>query len=493
MTSEHPALTAALAGRYRIERELGRGGMATVYLARDLKHDRLVAIKVLHPELAAALGPERFLREITLTAGLNHPHILPLLDSGEVLVEHPERSEGPRSFLYYVMPYVEGESLRDRLTREKQLALADGLRIAADVAAALGYAHSRGVVHRDIKPENILLEGDQAVVADFGIARAIRAAGGDRLTGTGFAVGTPAYMSPEQAGGVPDLDGRADIYALGCVLYEMLAGAPPFLGPSAQAILARHSVDPVPSLHTLRSTVPAGIEQAIEKALAKVPADRFATAADFANALSLKSGHAAARLGWSPSRRALIAFVVVAGVSAALWAWHPWRAADRPLVIMMDSPHPSRVYDEETIRASGTNADVISDILADLPIVRQKETGGPGWHRYDEMVAFHPDLIVMHFSTFRGPDTDDPRPPLKLFLRYFADQPTRFLIYTRTPEAEVRQAIDSMMADVEAEYSGLLARISVFGIPDHGGAPHWRDPVTAGELKLAVKRILGLK
>ena len=285
MTNPLSQLQDALADRYVIERELGRGGMATVYLAQDLKHERRVAIKVLHPELAAMLGPERFLREIKLTAGLNHPHILPLLDSGEVLVEHPERSEGPRSFLYYIMPFVEGESLRDRLTREKQLPVADGLRITADVAAALSYAHSHGVIHRDIKPENILLQGDQAVVADFGIAKAISAAGGDRLTGTGLAIGTPAYMSPEQAGGEQDLDGRADIYALGCVLYELLAGVPPFQGPSAQAILARHSVDAVPSLRTVRSTVPAGVVQAIEKALAKVPADRFATAREFAEAL----------------------------------------------------------------------------------------------------------------------------------------------------------------------------------------------------------------
>jgi hypothetical protein len=168
------------------------------------------------------------------------------------------------------------------------------------------------------------------------------------------------------------------------------------------------------------------------------------------------------------------------------------RPARRPLVIMMDSPHPDCIYDEETIRASGTNADVISDILADLPIVRQKETGGPGWHRYDELLGFNPDLVIMHSSTFRGSQSDDPRPPLKIFLRYFADRHTRFLIYTRTREAEARRVVDSMMADVEAEHPGLLARITVFGTPDHGGGPHWRDPVTAGELKLAVKRVLGL-
>ena len=225
--------------------------------------------------------------------------------------------------------------------------------------------------------------------------------------------------------------------------------------------------EPPTPLQVLRGSLPAGVETAIAQALAKAPADRFASAADFANALSVESGRVAARLGWSPSRRALIALVVVAGVSATLWGWHPWRAAYRPLVIMMDSPHPSRIYDEETIRTSGTNADVISDILADLPIVRQKETGGPGWHRYDELVAFHPDLIVMHYSTFRGPDTDDPRPALKVFLRYFADQATRFLIYTRSARSrDAAEYVDSLMADVEAQHPGLLARI--YGLWDAG-------------------------
>jgi eukaryotic-like serine/threonine-protein kinase len=219
---------AALTDRYRVEREVGAGGMATVYLAQDLKHHRKVAVKVLRAEVAAVLGPERFLREIAIAARLHHPHILPLYDSG--------RAE---EFLFYVMPYVEGQSLRDRLTRERQLPLDDALQIAREVADALSFAHSQGVVHRDIKPENILLESGHAVVADFGIARAISAAGSERLTETGIALGTPAYMSPEQAFGEAHLDGRSDIYALGCVVYEMLGGDPPFTGSSAQAILAR--------------------------------------------------------------------------------------------------------------------------------------------------------------------------------------------------------------------------------------------------------------
>jgi eukaryotic-like serine/threonine-protein kinase len=268
-------LQAALADRYRIEHELGRGGMATVYLAHDLRHDRLVALKVLRPELAAALGPERFLRETKLTARLQHPHILPLFDSGE--------ADGQ---LWYVMPYVEGESLRARLVREQQLPVEDALRITCNVLAALSYAHSHGIVHRDIKPENILLEGEEAVVADFGVARAADAALDERLTETGLALGTPAYMSPEQSAGERVLDGRSDIYAAGCVLYEMLAGEPPFTGPTAQAISAKRVSAPIPSVRTVREGVPDRTDKAIARALARVPADRFATAADFARALS---------------------------------------------------------------------------------------------------------------------------------------------------------------------------------------------------------------
>lgn len=267
-------LNASLAERYRVERELGHGGMATVWLAHDLKLDRPVALKVLRPELAAVLGTDRFLREVRITARLNHPHILPLLDSG--------KADG---FLYYTMPYVEGETLRARLSREKQLALDEALRIAREVADALSYAHSHDVVHRDIKPENILLESGHAVVADFGIARAIRAAGGDQLTETGIALGTPTYMSPEQAAGSADLDGRSDLYSLGCVLYEMLAGHPPFTGTSAQEIVARHSMDAVPRLTAARPTVSVSVERAIQTALAKVPADRYATPIQFAEAL----------------------------------------------------------------------------------------------------------------------------------------------------------------------------------------------------------------
>jgi Tol biopolymer transport system component len=302
-------LQSALATRYRIERELGRGGMGMVFLAEDLKHGRLVALKVLRPELAQSLGPDRFLREIRVSAQLNHPHILTLIDSGS--------ADG---FMYYVLPFVEGESLRDRLTRERNLSIDDALRITEEVADALAYAHSTGVVHRDIKPENILFEAGHAVVTDFGIAHAVSEAGGERLTQTGLAVGTPAYMSPEQALGTEAVDGRADIYSLGCVLYEMLTGEPPYTGPTPQAILARKAVDPVPGIRVVREAVPAALEAVVERALAKVPADRYESAHDFAAALS--GGETAVRaprrtVGWRPDRFVMVAsaIVVIAAVS----------------------------------------------------------------------------------------------------------------------------------------------------------------------------------
>jgi serine/threonine-protein kinase len=274
MSAPSERLATALADRYRIERELGAGGMATVYLAHDLRHERDVAIKVLHPDLGAALGSERFLSEIRTTAKLQHPHILPLLDSGDA-----------NGLLYYVMPVASGETLRVRLERERQLPIPEAIRIAREVASALDYAHRHGVIHRDIKPENVLLHDGQALVADFGIALAVQQAGGQRMTQTGLSLGTPQYMSPEQAMGERTIDARSDIYALGAVTYEMLTGEPPFTGPSVQAIVAKVlSERPVPP-HTVRDTVPAGIEEAVLTALAKLPADRFATAAEFAAAL----------------------------------------------------------------------------------------------------------------------------------------------------------------------------------------------------------------
>ncbi len=274
-------LRTSLADRYQLERELGRGGMATVFLAKDLKHDREVAIKVLHPELAASLGAERFEREIKLAAKLQHPHILGLYDSGAV-----------DGLLYYVMPFVKGESLRDRLDRDGMLPVEDAIRIALEVADALGYAHAQGIVHRDIKPENILLSGDHALVADFGIARAVSEAGTQKLTQTGMAVGTPVYMAPEQASG-ETVGPTADLYSLGCVLYEMLAGTPPFHGATPMAIMAQHLMEQPPSITIVRSAVPPEVEDAIFSVLGKVPADRPQTAAQFAELMGLAPGSTA--------------------------------------------------------------------------------------------------------------------------------------------------------------------------------------------------------
>jgi eukaryotic-like serine/threonine-protein kinase len=293
MTDGSARLTSALADRYQIERKLGAGGMATVYLAHDIKHDREVAIKVLKPELGAMLGAERFLAEIRVTANLRHPHILPLYDSGD--------ADGN---LFYVMPLVEGESLRDRLDREKQLPVDTALQIAREIADALSYAHTRGVIHRDIKPENILLESGHAVVADFGIAKAVRAAGGESLTQTGMSLGTPAYMSPEQAAGEQDLDGRSDLYALACVLYEMLAGQPPFTGATAEALVRQHMVVDAPPVTNYRPAVPALVAAALQRALAKAPADRFNPVAQFSDALRAGEGLPATVTTVAPKRDA---------------------------------------------------------------------------------------------------------------------------------------------------------------------------------------------
>ncbi|HTR21414.1 MAG TPA: protein kinase [Gemmatimonadales bacterium] len=281
-------LTAALADRYRIERELGQGGMATVYLAQDLKHDRKVALKVLRPELAAVLGAERFVQEIRTTAALQHPHILPLFDSGQAVVpplRDAERGIGGEVFLYYVMPYVEGETLRAKLDRETQLGIEEAVRITTEVADALDYAHRHGVIHRDIKPENILLHDGRATVADFGIALALSAAAGGRMTETGLSLGTPHYMSPEQATAEKELTNRSDIYSLGSVLYEMLTGSPPHTGASAQQIIMKIVTEEAAPVTTLRRSVPTNVAAAVAKAVERLPADRFASAAEFAHAL----------------------------------------------------------------------------------------------------------------------------------------------------------------------------------------------------------------
>jgi serine/threonine-protein kinase len=318
------ALATALTERYRIERELGAGGMATVYLAEDIKHQRKVALKVFRPELAAVLGAERFLKEIQVTAKLQHPHILSLFDSGA--------ADG---FLYYVMPYVEGESLRQRLDREKMFSLQDAVQIATQVASALEYAHRHGVVHRDIKPENILLHEGEAMLADFGIALAVQEAGGDRITQTGLSLGTPQYMSPEQATGERDIDARSDIYSLGAVTYEMLAGAPPLAGPSARAIIAKLLTEKPASLRVFRDSVSTGLDSAVLRALAKTSADRFANVKEFSAALKASASSISApaptpvRQTTKVRRRRIVAIATMLTAVVTVVVTRPrWNARD---------------------------------------------------------------------------------------------------------------------------------------------------------------------
>jgi serine/threonine protein kinase/Tol biopolymer transport system component len=333
-------LTAALADRYRIERELGAGGMATVYLAQDLKHHRSVAIKVLRPELAAVLGADRFVQEITTTAQLQHPHILPLFDSGQAV-----------GFLYYVMPYIEGETLRTKLDREHQLGIEEAVKITTEVADALDYAHRHGVIHRDIKPENILLHDGRPMVADFGIALAVSAAAGGRMTETGLSLGTPHYMSPEQATAEKEITGRSDIYSLASVLYEMLTGNPPHVGSSAQQIIMKIVTDAPRPVTELRKSVPPNVAAALGKALEKLPADRFDSAKSFVDALANPTFRSAAAPSLpsptaQPSFRltALLAAAAVVFAALAFWGWHrrtPPPRATRLRIVLTQHPIPA--------------------------------------------------------------------------------------------------------------------------------------------------------
>jgi hypothetical protein len=348
-------LNAALEGRYRIEHKLGEGGMATVYLADDLKHDRKVAVKVLKPELAAVVGAERFLAEIKTTANLQHPHILPLHDSGE--------ADG---FLFYVMPYIEGESLRERLERERQLPVDEAVRIATDVAEALHTAHERGVVHRDVKPANILMSRGRPLVADFGIALAVSAAGGGRLTETGLSLGTPFYMSPEQASADREPSPASDVYSLGCVLYEMLTGEPPHTGSSAQAVLAKILMDEAPAPTRTRASIPANVDAAIRKALEKLPADRFASAQAFAAALAdpgFRHGVGPAQAVAARGQLTPLAMVTsgLAVALAAVAAWALLRSPPEPVRTVEQFADPFLVGQEHSAFAGRAGFDLSPD------------------------------------------------------------------------------------------------------------------------------------
>jgi serine/threonine-protein kinase len=374
MTDNIPRLTAALADRYLLERELGQGGMATVYLAQDLKHDRKVAVKVLRPELAAVIGAERFVVEIKTTAALQHPHILPLFDSGQ--------ADG---FLYYVMPYIQGETLRAKLDREKQLGVEEAVRITREVADALDYAHRHGVIHRDIKPENILLHDGRPMVADFGIALALSAAAGGRMTETGMSLGTPHYMSPEQATAEKEITARSDVYSLASVLYEMLAGQPPHLGGSAQQIIMKIIAEPVAEVTALRKSVPPNVAAALMKALEKLPADRFDSAKAFAEALTnpgftVPAGGTAGVMGPAGaagvSRRAFAGVTLLAAVMllAALWGWlrpGPTPLPSRQRVVLWNADFPdflnpssTRIESRAAIAPDGSSI-VFADSVGD--------------------------------------------------------------------------------------------------------------------------------
>ncbi len=424
MTDDLERLRAALADRYALERELGQGGMATVYLAQDLRHERTVAVKVMRPDVASAVGAERFLREIKTTAHLSHPHILPIHDSGEA-----------GGLLFYVMPYVEGESLRDRITREKQLPLEDALQITREVADALSYAHSHGVIHRDIKPENILFESGHAVVADFGIARAVSAAGSEKLTETGLAVGTPAYMSPEQAAGDADLDGRSDLYSLGCVLYEMLSGETPYTGPTPQAILAKKLSEPLPRITVVRERVPAGVETALYRVLARTPADRWRTAADFASALADAGMRAYGRTG-----------VQSATVLGRLPRWARWAAAVAGVAVVAAGAFLVRG------RARAPRLD--SDLIAVFPFrVTSPDTS------LKELGQQLPDLLWARLTGEFGPRTTDPAYAVK---QWEAKGGTAQTPLPEARQLEIARAVGAGRLLV-GSVTGTLARVSLTG------------------------------
>jgi len=373
-------LRPVLSDRYRIEREIGRGGMATVFLAEDVKHGREVAIKVLHPELASSGGGDRFLREIEIAARLKHPHILSLIDSGEA-----------GGFYYFVMPYVEGESLRDRLEREKQLPIEDAIEIAREVTDGLGYAHRQGVVHRDIKPANIMLSEGHAAIADFGVARAMEEEG-QGLTRTGLAVGTPQYMSPEQATGTEDVDGRTDLYALGCVLYEMLAGAPPLTGPTPRATAGLRLTETATALPVLRDTVPGGLDRVTQKLLAKTPADRYPTAEKLAKALASPEVWASEKRRWNVGRHLIEATVALALLAAGVWltTWFAGGSGNQPVELDPELvavlPFENVAGDPELGQWSGIAASRIAG----------------GLHDTDAVLVVEPDRVAAEWEALLG-------------------------------------------------------------------------------------------
>ncbi len=441
------SLVTALADRYRLERELGQGGMATVYLGYDLRQDRSVALKVLLPELSDLLGRERFLREIAIASHLQHVNILPLFESG---------SAG--QFLYYVMPYVEGETLRDRLDREKQLGLEDTLAIAREVADALAYAHSRGVVHRDIKPGNILLSGGHAIVADFGIAHAIREIDHTQLTARGIAIGTPSYISPEQAT-AQQVDARSDIYSLGCVVYEMLAGEPPFSGRTAQAIIARHLQEPPPSIRVVRPTVPPATQAAIERALAKVPADRFTSALAFSDAL-LTTRERRARAPWRSHAMAIATGSVVV-IAMIVFGASQWFGGSAPPAL--DPTHIAVLFFEdlsEGARLGHVAAGLTEDLIDELSQVPTLHVISPDGVRPFRGKPAPLDTIAakFHAGTIVTGSVTQSRERLRVLVRV-TDPGTGIVILSQAIERERGDLLDLQREVVQEVGRALRHRV----------------------------------
>jgi hypothetical protein len=498
-------------GQYEVIAALGKGGMGEVYRARDTRLERDVAVKILSHDVSVHLGQaERLEREAKVLASLNHPNI--------AAIHGFEEGNGVRAM---ILELVDGETLADRLVRGP-LRLQDALRVAQQIAAALDAAHERGVVHRDLKPANVMLRTDGLVkVLDFGLAKLADAASGTPSSGTpdtraidvtrsGVILGSPPFMAPEQIGGTAATK-RSDIWAFGAVLYEMLTGRAAFPGPDVSRVLA-DIVAREPQWDALPPETPASIRRLLRRCLAKDPSERLRDIADarleIEDALSPSSREAPApsRIeAPAASRRIMLGLVALAlvgvGVAAAVGVRWLGRSGDSgpaastrlPLVIMMDSPHPLRVYDKETLAANGTNADVISDILSDLPIRRQKETIGPGWHRDEEVKLFEPDLIVVHYSGFNAEaSATEPRERLRTLIKFFADTPTKFLIYSRNTDAAINDNLSRLLADLYAEKPELRQRIRGFGVTDHG-PPRWINSASGAELKLVVKEMLQLR
>jgi serine/threonine-protein kinase len=454
VTGEYEGLAAALADRYRLERELGRGGFAIVYLAHDVRHDRPVALKVLHPEIASSLGTERFEREIRLAARLQHPHILTVHDSGVA-----------NGQLWFAMPFIEGESLRDRLVRERQLPLNDALRIARETADALDYAHRHGVVHRDIKPENILLAESHALVADFGIARAL--SGEKSLTQTGMSIGTPAYMSPEQAAGDASLDARSDIYSLGAVLYEMLAGEPPFTGPTPQAVIARMLTESPRPLHPSRPVIPAAVDDVIARAMAHVPADRFASAAEMAAALPVLTGPgmpassavvpvappARTRARWRPSPLlAVFALGLLLGLGA-LFAWRRGAGVDAGVRRLAVLPFENQGAADDDYFAAGIT-DEIRGKLSAVPglqvTARSSAIQYKGTTKTPEQIGRELGVEYLLTGTVRWEGSGAARR-----VRVSPE-----LIAVATNSTKWQQAFDTTLSDVFQVQAGIASRVA---------------------------------